>query len=91
VEELLLSRFPQFDREDIRMKFKLHDIRESKVWKEAHEGGVEVGIEKGIEKGKVIAKREMIESFIAQGIPHEQIAKLMNMPVDEIRRTAKNH
>ena len=39
----LMTRFPQFDREEVRMKFKLHDIRESKVWQEAHHVGVEEG------------------------------------------------
>ncbi len=39
VERMLLLRFPEFDREAMRMKFKLHDIRESKVWQEAHQEG----------------------------------------------------
>src|SRR5262249_35280034 len=41
VEELLMSRFPQYGLQEVRMKFKLHDIRESKVWKEAQEEGRE--------------------------------------------------
>ena len=45
VEELLIAKFPQFGREEIRMKFKLHDLRESKVWKEAHDECKKEGVE----------------------------------------------
>jgi predicted transposase/invertase (TIGR01784 family) len=87
VERLLMSRFPQFDREEVRMKFKLHDIRESKVWKEAHEEG----IEEGIEKGKAIARREMIRNLRADGMTDKQIAAMLKVPVEEIQRLSKNH
>ncbi len=72
VEGLLISRFPQYGREEIRMKFKLHDIRESKVWKEAQEE-----TQKGI-----------IEKLLARGMPQKEIAELLQMPVAQVRRLA---
>ena len=59
VEELLIARFPELGREEMRMKFKLHDVRGSKVWKEAHD--------EGIEQGKILAQQDMIRRLLAQG------------------------
>src|ERR1022692_1311949 len=70
VERLLLGRFPEYNREEIRMKFKLHDIRESKVWKEAHELGREEN------------KRQMIGTLLAKGMSPAQIADLLNLPAE---------
>src|SRR5437879_12827315 len=83
VEELLMSRLPQFGREEIRMKFKLHDLRESKVWKEAHdegkEEGKEEGREEGEEEGKLIAKQERIHACLAEGMTPKQRAVLLKL------------
>jgi predicted transposase/invertase (TIGR01784 family) len=76
VERMLLLRFPEFDREAMRMKFKLHDIRESKVWKEAHEAGKEENI------------KEVIEKLRAKGMAEKQISELLEISISEIRRLA---
>ena len=39
VEEILMRRFTQNDREEIRKMFQLHDLRKSKVWQEARQEG----------------------------------------------------
>ena len=39
MEEVLIRRYPDKDREELRRMFKLHDIRETRVWKEAHKKG----------------------------------------------------
>ncbi len=69
------------------MKFKLHDIRESKVWKEAHDDGVEEGVEKGV----VTERKSTIQKCIAKGMAHKEIADLLQIPIVEVRRLAKNH
>jgi predicted transposase YdaD len=83
VEELLLARFPQFNREEVCMQFKLHDIRESKVWQVAHEGGAE--------EGDVRRPRETINTLVGKGMTFERISALLDISVDEIRRVADNH
>ena len=45
-EEVLMRRFTNLNREEIRRMFKLHDIRKSRAWQEIHEEGVEAGMEK---------------------------------------------
>jgi predicted transposase/invertase (TIGR01784 family) len=79
VEELLMSRFPQFGREEIRMKFKLHDLRESKVWKEAYEEGADANA------------RDFVESLLAKGKTHKEVAELLNIPVEKVERLTKEN
>lgn len=81
VEELLMRRFTQLNREEVRRMFKLEDIRKSRVWQEAHEEGEELGIEKG--------KQEFIHRLLANGKSIKEIAEMLNMPLTEIRRLAK--
>ena len=79
VEGLLLSRFPEFDREEMRMKFKLHDLRESKVWKEAHD------------EGDTERLKKTIDTLVRKGKTFEEIADLLDIPVTDIRRVVDNH
>lgn len=46
IEGVLLRRFTNFDRLEIRKMFPIHDIRESKVWQEARESGGHAGARK---------------------------------------------
>jgi predicted transposase YdaD len=76
VERLLIGRFPGLDREAIRMKFKTHDIRESKVWKEA------------VEEGDTRRLKQIVDTLAGKGKTHEEIAELLDVPLNEIRRLA---
>jgi DNA-binding NarL/FixJ family response regulator len=69
-------------RRKIRMKFKLHEIRERKVWKEAHEGGVEEGV--------VTERKSTIQKRLAKGMTHKQVAELLEISVEEVRRMVRN-
>jgi predicted transposase/invertase (TIGR01784 family) len=86
VEELLMRRFTQLDREEVRQMFQLHDLRESKVWQEAHQ----TGIEKGREEGKTNTQRDLVRKCQARGMSIKEIAELMELPVLTIRRLAKS-
>ena len=61
------------------MKFKLHDIRESKVWKEAYE------------EGKAAKRKELIEKWSAKEMALEQIAELLGIPIEEVQRLSKSY
>jgi hypothetical protein len=61
------------------MKFKLHDIRESKVWQQAHEEGDNERLKKTI--GTLVRKGKTIE----------EIGDLLDMPLKKIRVLANNH
>ena len=64
------------------MKFKLHDLRESKVWNEAHDGGVE--------EGDALRLRKTVNTLLAKRKTLEEIAELLDIPVDEIRIVAND-
>jgi predicted transposase/invertase (TIGR01784 family) len=95
VEELLIRRFADRDREEIRKMFHLTDIRKTTVWREAHDEGIEKGIEKGIKKGRQegvnSAKREMVRNCLAKQMPVNEIATLVGLPVKDVRRIAKEY
>lgn len=85
VERVLMCRFPDLGREEVRMKFKLHDIRESKVWKEAYQEGEE----KGEARGKLAAQEELISTLLDRGFTHQQVADLIRWPLEQVKRLAR--
>ena len=85
VEELLMRRFPNLDREEIRAMFDLEDLRKTRVWQEAHEEGHE----EGVEEGQLLAKQEMVHKLMAKGKTAKEIAELLEMSPQEVRRLAK--
>jgi predicted transposase YdaD len=94
MEEVLIRRFHNLDRVEIRRMFKLHDIRKTRVWQEALEEciekgiekGIEQGIEQGIEKGRALEKRQLAARLRADGRTLKEIAHLMEISVAEVRR-----
>ena len=77
MEQVLIRRYPDKDREELRRMFKLHDIRETRVWKEA------------LEEGQVIAMQRVVERLQANGQTPKEIAQLLGISVAEVRRLAK--
>ena len=80
MEEVLIRRYHELDRVEIRRMFKLHDIRKTRVWQEAHE--------EGIEKGRALEKRQLVEHLQANGQTLKEIAQLLEISLTEVRRLA---
>ena len=93
VEEILIRRFKHWSREEIRHMFQLHDLRETRVWQEAHEEGLQKGLEEGLqeglEKGKLLAQQEMVGKLRAKGRSTKEIADELGIPLIEVRRLAR--
>jgi predicted transposase YdaD len=77
VEEVLIRRFSRLTREEVRSMFQLEDLRKTKVWQEAHE------------EGKAVARKEIVQNCLAQGMSIKEIAQLLKMSAQEVRRLAK--
>ena len=90
VEELLVRRFSKLNREEIRAMFQLESLRNTRVWQEIHEEGIDEGIEKGRVEGKTLAKKELVGKWLAKGMSAQAIAELMEISVREVRRLAKD-
>jgi predicted transposase/invertase (TIGR01784 family) len=90
VEELLIRRFAQLSREEIRAMFQLHDLRKTRVWQEAQEEGLEKGREEGQAEGIKLAKKELVQKWLAKGKKLKEVAELLDLPLEEVRRLAKD-
>jgi predicted transposase/invertase (TIGR01784 family) len=92
--EALSRRFPKLSREEILDMIQLANIRDTRSWKEAWEEGEAKGLEKGLEKGReegeMLLRKEMVQRWIVEGKSEKEIAKLMAIPLREVRRLAKN-
>jgi predicted transposase YdaD len=78
---LLLCKLSQLDRQEFQKMFKLADIRKSRVWREAHEDG--------IEKGALLKQQEIVRCLVSKGKKPKEIAELLEIPIAEVRRLAK--
>jgi predicted transposase/invertase (TIGR01784 family) len=77
IEGLLLRRFTDLNREEVRRMFKLHDLRESRVWQEGHE------------EGKKENQQQLVKRWLAEGKTQKEIAELLGVPLSEVRRLAR--
>ncbi len=78
LEEVLIRRYHELDREEIRRMFKLHDIRKTRVWQEA--------VEEGREEGRAFERRQLVKRLRANGQSMKAIAELMGISVTAVRR-----
>ena len=85
VENLLMRRFTELNREEVRRMFQLHDLGESKVWQETHQDGRE----EGIEKVQDLKALEFVKRMQSKGMMLKQIAELLEIPLPEVRRLAR--
>jgi hypothetical protein len=79
-EEVLIRRFHDLSREEIRRMFKLHDIRKTRVWLEAQEEGIEIGTDR--------TNQKHIKRLKTEGKSLKEIADLLAIPLSEVRRLA---
>jgi predicted transposase/invertase (TIGR01784 family) len=101
VEELLLRRFAQLTREEIRTMFELTDLRKTRVWQEAVAEGEAKGKAEGEAKGKaegeakgkaegmLLAQQEWVGKMLAKGMSAQEIAALLEISVPQVRRLAR--
>ena len=82
VEELLIRRYPKFNRDEVRAMFPLTDLRKTRVWQEIHE--------EGVEEGKRLAQAELVRKCLAKGMTAKEIANFLDISVPEARKLIKS-
>lgn len=64
-------------------------LEETRFYQEAKEEGRQEGLkqarEQGIQQGREEAKRELIPRLLARGMSMEEVAKLLNLTVEQVR------
>lgn len=90
VEELLMLRYTQKSREELRTMFKLRDLRKTRVWQEAAQEGREEGKAEGREEGQSKERKAVIKNLRSSGFELKRISEYLKIPIDEVRRLAKD-
>ncbi|TAE56904.1 MAG: Rpn family recombination-promoting nuclease/putative transposase [Nostocales cyanobacterium] len=82
IETILIYKFPRMNREEIESMFGLSDLKQTRFYQEAREEG----LEQGLEQGKLEAKLEAVPGLVGLGLSQEQIAQVLNLSIDEVRK-----
>jgi predicted transposase/invertase (TIGR01784 family) len=82
IETIVIYRLPRLSREEIQTMLQIHDLRESRVYQEAKEEGKQEGLQEGIHLA--------IANFIAKNMSAAEIASLLGLDVDLIRKVMAN-
>ena len=82
VETVLVYKFPKLSRQEIENMFTLSDLKNTRVYKDAKQEGVEEGIEIGEERGIEIGEERGIEIGEERGI---KIGKVRGIEIGKVR------
>nr|WP_304529256.1 hypothetical protein [Cyanothece sp. BG0011] len=74
-------------RQEIEKMFSLSDLRETKVYQEA----LEEGIEQGRQEGELAAKISSIPRLVALGLTVEQIAQALELEIEQVRNIVESN
>ena len=69
--------------------FALEALRKTRVWQEAREEGLQEGRQEGREQGQLLARKELVRKWLAKGMAIKEIAGLLEISPQEVRRLAK--
>jgi len=90
IETILVYKFPAMSREEIEQMFSLSELKQTRFYQEAFQEGVEQGKVQGIEEGKVQGKLKAVPAMLAAGLTVEQVAKALDLSVEEVRQIAQS-
>jgi predicted transposase/invertase (TIGR01784 family) len=81
IETILVYKLPSLSRREIEAMFSIGDLKQTRVYREA----LEEGIEQGIDRGRIQEKLAMIPRLSALGLSIEQIAETLELEIDRVR------
>ncbi|GAB4208109.1 MAG: Rpn family recombination-promoting nuclease/putative transposase [Coleofasciculaceae cyanobacterium] len=89
IETIVVYKFPQLSREEIETMLGLSELKNTRVYQEAHEEGLQEGIERGLIQGELKAKLEIIPRLLQRDFSIQEIAELLALDVDTVRDVAE--
>jgi predicted transposase/invertase (TIGR01784 family) len=89
IETIVVYKFPQLSREEIETMLGLSELKNTRVYQEAHEEGLQEGIERGLIQGELKAKLEIIPRLLQRDFSIQDIAELLELDVDTVRDVAE--
>ncbi|MBD2101491.1 Rpn family recombination-promoting nuclease/putative transposase [Leptolyngbya sp. FACHB-261] len=81
VETIVCYKFPRLSREEIEAMLGLNDLKQTRVYQEA--------LEEGKQEGRLEGKLETIAPLLARGLSVEEIAKVLDLEIEQVRRVAQ--
>jgi len=81
IETVILYQFPQWTREEIEKMLQVSDVRQTRVFQEA--------LEEGLQKGREEEREAIATALLGMGHPAEEIAKATGLAVSQIRKLKK--
>ena len=85
IETVIVHQFPEWTHEEIENMLQVTDVRQTRVFKDAREEGIEKGIEKGREEERI----SVASKLFAQGLSIADIAEATGLTQAQIRKLAK--
>jgi predicted transposase YdaD len=77
IETVIVHQFPHWSREEIEKMLKVNDVRQTRVFQEGREEGIDEGLEKGVVALRLIKlNRPIAEIVEATGLTAAQVRKL---------------
>ena len=80
IETVIIYKLPRLSREEIQAMLQVHDIRETKVFQEAKEEGIEEERQRSLEE-----KRRGVARLAAMKMSAEKIAEILELDIDMVR------
>ncbi len=77
IETIIMYKVPRLSRQEIKTMLQLHDIRESRAYREA------------VEEGERKATARAIVKLAARKMPPEEIATALELDVELVRQVLK--
>ena len=85
IETVIIYKLPRLSREEIQTMLQIHDIRQSRVYQEALQEGINKGREEGVKKGMEEGIRIAVLRMAEEQMTAEKIATILKMNVDLVR------
>ncbi len=83
IETVIIYKLPRLSREEIQTMLQVHDIRESRVYQEALQEGIEKGLKEGREDGLKEERRSTIAKMAAKKMTATEIAAILELDVEQ--------
>lgn len=81
IETIIIYKFTQKSREEIQAMLGLGDIRQTRVYQEA--------LEEGLQEGERRGKLKTVPILLATGLTVNKIAEVLGLSVEEVRQAAQ--
>ena len=82
IETIIFYKLPSMSREEIAAMFGMSDLKQTRVYQEA--------LEEGIEEGERRGKLQAVPRLLAFGLTVEQIAEALGLSLEQVRQVAQN-